>query len=111
MNKQPKQKQESPLDFEKAMQRLDELVREMEGGEISLEKMMSHFEEGTRLLEFCTKKLNEIERKIEQLVQKNGKIELAPFPEEESSESVEPEAPGSVLESEEPSDDSDDVPF
>lgn len=110
MSKQTKQKQESPIDFEKAMQRLDELVREMEGGEISLEKMMSHFEEGSRLLDFCSKKLNEIERKIEQLVQKDGKIETAFFPEEAAPESGETEKPGGGFEPVNSSN-GDDVPF
>lgn len=94
MNKQ----KEKPRDFEKAMERLDEIVREMESGDLCLEKMMSHFEEGTEMLALCSRKLNEVERKIEQLVAKNGKIETAPF----ETEETEPPAAGTDDRGDEP---------
>ena len=52
-------------DFEKSLGRLEGLVGEMEGGELSLEEMIKHFEEGSKLVGLCTKKLNEVEQKIE----------------------------------------------
>ena len=52
------------LSFEKALERLETMVAEMESGKISLEKMMEHFEEGQKLTNFCSKKLNEIEKKL-----------------------------------------------
>ena len=70
---------EKKLDFEKALERLEALVAEMEGGNLSLKKMMEHFEEGQKLLGFCTKKLDEVERKIEVLVKKGDKVTAEPF--------------------------------
>ena len=75
--------------FEKSLERLETIVREMEGGELSLEKMMKHFEEGMSLVGTCSAKLNEVERKIELLVKKGDQTTLAPFatpePEEEDA--------------------------
>jgi len=71
-------------DFEKSLERLEELVEEMEGGELSLEDMIKHFEEGTRLVGLCTKKLNEVEQKIEKLVKKDGELKEVPFEVEEA---------------------------
>ena len=65
--------------FEKSLERLETIVREMESGELSLEKMMKHFEEGMSLVGICSTKLNEVERKIELLVKQGEKTILAPF--------------------------------
>lgn len=67
------------MDFEKALTRLETIVKDMEGGSLSLEKMMAHFEEGSTLVKFCSDKLNEVERKIEQLIQKGDAITTEPF--------------------------------
>lgn len=66
-------------DFEKSLGRLEELVGEMEGGGLSLEEMIKHFEEGTKLVGLCSKKLNEVEQKIEKLVKKDGELKEVPF--------------------------------
>lgn len=71
--------------FEEALKRLEELVNEMEGGDLSLDQMIRHFEEGTGLLEKCGKQLNEVERRIEKLVKKDGKITSEPFETEPES--------------------------
>ncbi len=73
------------LNFEKALERLESVVREMEDGALSLDEMMSHFEEGTRLVKFCSQKLNEVEQKIEILVKKDGKTITAPLDIKEES--------------------------
>jgi len=65
--------------FEKALERLEQIVAEMEGGKLSLEKMISHFEEGSKLVKFCSGKLNEVEKKIEQLLTKDGQVTTVPF--------------------------------
>ena len=74
-------KKETP-DFEQSLARLEQLVREMESGQLSLEKMMSHFEEGGTLVKACGDKLNEVEAKIEMLVKKGGKLVSQPLPED-----------------------------
>ena len=66
-------------DFEKSLGRLEELVGEMEGGGLSLEEMIKHFEEGIKLVGLCSKKLNEVEQKIEKLVKKDGELKEVPF--------------------------------
>ena len=71
-------------DFEKSLGRLEELVGEMDGAELSLEEMIKHFEEGSKLVDLCTKKLNEVEQKIEKLVKKDGELKEVPFETEEA---------------------------
>ncbi|MGI6088028.1 MAG: exodeoxyribonuclease VII small subunit [Kiritimatiellia bacterium] len=66
-------------DFEKSLERLEKIVQEMEDGDLPLEKMMQHFEEGMRLLRFCSHKLNEVEQKIEVLIKQDEAVQLKPF--------------------------------
>ena len=72
-------KTDEELTFEKALARLETVVREMEGGQLSLDRMMAAFEEGSRLVQFCSVKLNEVEKKIEILVKKGEQVGTAPF--------------------------------
>jgi exodeoxyribonuclease VII small subunit len=65
--------------FETSLKRLEQLVTEMEGGDLSLDQMIQHFEEGTELVDQCGKRLNEVEQRIEKLVKKEGKITSEPF--------------------------------
>jgi len=67
------------LNFEQALERLEKIVAEMEAGSLSLEKMTAHFEEGQKLVGFCSKKLNEVERKIEKLVKKGERLVSEPL--------------------------------
>ncbi len=71
--------------FEQALERLEKIVKEMEEGNLSLEDMMSHFEEGSKLVKHCTDKLNEVERRIEVLLKKGDEITAETFdpPEEQ----------------------------
>ena len=66
-------------DFEKALARLEALVKEMESGTLSLDRMMACFEEGSQLVKVCDLKLNEVEKKIEKLVKKGERIATEPF--------------------------------
>ena len=75
-------KTEKPLGFEKALEKLEALVNEMEGGELSLEHMMKNFEEGSQLVTYCEDKLNEVERKIEILVKKGEQLKTEAFEKE-----------------------------
>ena len=72
-------KNDKAQNFEKALERLEILVGEMESGTLSLEKMMACFEEGTELVKFCNQKLNEVEKKIEILAKKGEEITTEPF--------------------------------
>jgi len=59
------------VSFEDALKRLEEIVRQMESGDLPLERMVGAYEEGRKLLDLCGAKLNEVEKKIE-LLEKNG---------------------------------------
>jgi len=73
--------------FEKAMERLEVIVKNLESGEMGLEEALKLFEEGIRLVRFCEEKLNEAERKVTLLTQKeNGSIQEEPFEVEEKVE-------------------------
>ena len=62
-----KNKNLEKLSFEQCLEQLDELVREMESGNIPLEEMIAKFEEGTALAALCHEKLNSLKQKIEML--------------------------------------------
>jgi len=70
---------EKTIDFEKSLERLETLVNEMESGDLPLEEMIKHFEEGSKLVTLCSKKLTEVEQKIEKLVKKDGELTEEPF--------------------------------
>ncbi len=70
--------------FEAAMTRLEEIVQELEKGDLPLEQTLKLFEEGIRLSRICSKRLDDAERKVEILLKdKNGTIKAEPFEEEE----------------------------
>ncbi len=52
------------LSFEKAIEKLEKIVLEMEKGEISLDDSLKKFEEGVKLSKLCLEKLDEAEKKI-----------------------------------------------
>jgi exodeoxyribonuclease VII small subunit len=61
------------LSFEQALERLEDIVSKMEGGEVPLEQMIDYFEEGKCLKSLCEKKLFDLEKKVEVLVKDDGK--------------------------------------
>ena len=68
------------MTFEQSMNKLEQIVQELESGDLPLEKAMSKFEEGIQLSKFCTGKLDETEKKITILMQdSNGKVSEVPF--------------------------------
>jgi exodeoxyribonuclease VII small subunit len=87
------------LTFEQAIQRLEKIVADMEGAELPLEDVIRRYEEGTRLVRFCSQKLEEAERKIEVLTKKtDGSVALEPFePEQSESEDAKSEDEGGKL--------------
>ncbi len=67
-------------DFESALQRLEEIVKTMEEGNLPLASSLEIFEEGMKLSRFCHARLDEAERKVEILVKKSdGSMEPAPM--------------------------------
>ena len=60
------------LTYEKAFNRLEEIVEKLENGSVPLEESMKLFEEGTKLANFCNTKLNDAEQKFTQLITENS---------------------------------------
>ncbi len=66
---------DTPLSFEAAYARLEEILEKMNSGKVSLEDSLKLYEEADKLINSCGKRLNEAEKKIEVLV-KNRDMEL-----------------------------------
>ena len=64
------EEQELNLTFEEAMDKLEQIVSEMERGGIPLEQMMSKFEEGAKLAKYCQEKLAGLKKKMEILTRR-----------------------------------------
>ena len=75
------------LDFEKSLQRLEAIVAEMEQGKLSLDVSLKKFEEGTKLANYCSEKLNQSEKKIEILLEEKGKKTWTTYNKSDSSQS------------------------
>jgi exodeoxyribonuclease VII small subunit len=60
--------------FEDSLKRLEKIIDEMENSQLDIDKAMKLFEEGISLVKECSSKLNETKKRIEILVEKNGKI-------------------------------------
>ncbi len=66
--------------FETALTELEEIVRGLESGDLPLDEALKAFEKGMKLVRFCSDKLEEAEKKVTMLVQKeNGESEEIPF--------------------------------
>jgi len=68
--------------FEESLERLDEIVRKMESGDMSLEESLKAFEEGIKLARMCTKKLDEAERRVDMLLKQGDESIIKPFQED-----------------------------
>lgn len=60
--------------FEKSLQDLEELVRQLEGGEQGLEESLELFEKGVTLAKGLAKQLEEAKQKVEVLTKEGGKV-------------------------------------
>lgn len=69
--------------FEKALERLNKIVDDLEDGNLSLDDSLKSYEEGVKLIKMCTKKLNDAQKKIEVLVKEDDKLVTKPFEAEE----------------------------
>ena len=68
-----------PETFEACLDELETVVKELEGGDLSLERSLQLFERGMGLSEACRKQLEEAETRVEMLIRKDGKIVAEPF--------------------------------
>jgi len=69
------------MKFETALDKLEEIVRKLEQGDLPLDDSLKLFEEGVGLARFCGTKLDAAERRIEILMKaEGGETRTAPFP-------------------------------
>jgi exodeoxyribonuclease VII small subunit len=75
------------IQFEKAIEKLERIVEELESGEVALEQALAKYEEGVKLSRLCQGKLAEAEKKVEILTRTlSGELSRQPFdPENESA--------------------------
>ncbi|MBW1698251.1 MAG: exodeoxyribonuclease VII small subunit [Deltaproteobacteria bacterium] len=72
--------------FEDAMKELEQIVQELESGDLPLEKALKKFEDGVELSKFCSRKLDETEKKITILLEDQDKTLMEkPFHLQESA--------------------------
>lgn len=67
------------FNLEKSLADLEELVEELESGDLPLEKAMKKFEEGIKLTRGCQAALKEAEQKVEVLLESAGGEDLEEF--------------------------------
>ena len=78
-------KSAKPESFEKNIERLDTIVRQLEDADLPLEKALQIYEEGMKLSEICQKQLQEAEGRIQVLMKRaGGKIVAEPFEQNEN---------------------------
>lgn len=73
---------EKKVNFEENIKALEETVKALEGGNISLEEMLNLFEDGVKRTKECTAQLKTAEQKITMLINQAGVMEEVPFCEE-----------------------------
>ena len=74
--------QEQARTFEASLEALEQIVRQLEDGDLSLEKRLELFEQGIRLSRECQERLSQAERRIEILLRDNqGRPVTATFKE------------------------------
>jgi exodeoxyribonuclease VII small subunit len=67
-------------DFESALKRLEDIVKKLESGDLSLDSALELFEDGIKLSRFCHTKLEQAERRVEILLKNSsGTVEAIPF--------------------------------
>jgi len=60
------------LSFEEALKKLEQTVMKMEQGDLNLDENIKFFEEGNKLVKFCSEQLNKAEKKVEVLLGKSS---------------------------------------
>ncbi len=74
---------EDKIDFEQALAELEKIVKQLEAGNLSLEKSLELFERGVKLARMCKEKLTAAELKVNKLIkEREGEFTEEPFKEE-----------------------------
>jgi exodeoxyribonuclease VII small subunit len=65
--------------FETSLSSLEQIVGQLESGELPLERALELFEDGVALARRCQSQLQDAERKVELLLRERGEIKVVPF--------------------------------
>ncbi len=75
-----KKKKVKEISFEDSLKKLEEIVEELEKGELSLDEALKLYEEGMEFSDKCMEKLNESKQKVEKITKEgNNKYHTEPF--------------------------------
>lgn len=66
-------------DLESSLKELENIVSQMESGELSLEQSLQAFEKGIKLTRECQQRLTDAEAQVKQLLEQNGELSLTDF--------------------------------
>jgi exodeoxyribonuclease VII small subunit len=75
---------EPDMTFEEAIKALEDVVRQLEDGTVTLDESLKLFEKGVELARICRAKLDQYEAKIEILLERNGEAVTEPFVQKET---------------------------
>jgi exodeoxyribonuclease VII small subunit len=78
--------QESTPSFEQSLDELEAIVKDLESGDMPLERALELFEKGVGLSESCRKRLEDAETKVEILLKRGRTLEAQPFTLEDGGE-------------------------
>ena len=65
--------------FEASLDELEKVVKELESGDLPLDRSLDLFSRGMKLSEACRKQLEEAETRVDQLIRKEGAYQPEPF--------------------------------
>ena len=74
--------------FEMAMKQLEQIVHDLETGDLPLEKAIKKFEEGIQISKYCSEKLDESEKRITLLMQDSEEKSITEVPFEDETDSA-----------------------
>ena len=67
------------IKFEEALKKLEKIVSDLEGGEMSLDESLSKYEEGIKLSKICSRQLEAAKSRVELLMKTGNKFDTKPF--------------------------------
>jgi exodeoxyribonuclease VII small subunit len=80
--------EETKLTFEEAIEKLEDIVAKLESGDVPLEQAIGLYQDGMKLSYLCSAKLEQVERKIEMLVEDENGLAKKPFAADEKGEAL-----------------------
>ena len=82
--------------FETSLASLEQIVAQLESGDLPLERALELFQEGVGLSRRCQSQLEEVERKVELLLRERGEIKTVPFDSSKQMASNDAESPANL---------------